>query len=95
MKSNAPDVSSVELVKELGKKGVIISAGSACSRGGDSKVLKAMSFNERERRCAVRVSFDMSHGKDEAKKVAKEIISESKRIKSINKKEVESFFNVR
>ena len=89
------DVSSVELVKELGKKGVIISAGSACSRGGDSKVLKAMSFNERERRCAVRVSFDMSHGKDEAKKVAKEIISESKRIKSINKKEVESFFNVR
>ena len=83
------DVSAVELVKKLSEQKIIISAGSACSKGGDSKVLKAMGFNERERRSAIRVSFGSNHKEKEAKKVAGSIIKHVKEIREQNNEELD------
>ena len=52
-------------------------------------MLSAMGFSERERRCAVRVSFDLGHDKDEALGLAEVIIRESKKIREENKQELE------
>ena len=84
------DVSAVDLIKKLQQEEIIISAGSACSKGGDSKVLKAMGFSERERRSAIRVSFDATHKIEDGKLVAMHIINQSKIIRELNNQEVEN-----
>jgi len=84
------DVSSVDLVKKLQEHDIVISAGSACTKGADSKVLKAMGFSERERRCAVRVSFDAKHSAEIGLKVARAMIEQAKLIRGKNLEELQS-----
>ncbi|MDR1734198.1 MAG: cysteine desulfurase [Oscillospiraceae bacterium] len=54
---SVPGLKSETMLNFLSERGICVSAGSACSRGKKSKVLKAMGLSEREIDGALRISL--------------------------------------
>jgi cysteine desulfurase len=67
-----PQKKSDEMVLALDKRGVACSAGSACTRDGGNKTLRALGF-EKEAEHAVRFSFDTDISREDAILVAEKI----------------------
>lgn len=64
-----PDISSHELVSFLSLHGIYLSAGSACTKGAPSHVLKAMNYDQSIISGALRISLSKYNTREDADKL--------------------------
>ncbi|NPA58437.1 MAG: aminotransferase class V-fold PLP-dependent enzyme, partial [Aquificae bacterium] len=79
-----PGVRGQEVVMALGRRGIAVSSGSACSSGGSlpSHVLTACGFGEREAVSGVRFSFGVDTTEEQVILTAEAVSDVYKRLKS-------------
>ncbi len=76
------------LVHELGKKGICISSGSACSSSSKeaSHVLQAMGYGESQAKCSLRFSLDIDNTREEIDVVLRVLASAVEQFRKMNLK---------
>ena len=72
-------------LEALGKKGIYISGGSACSKGELSHVLSAYGFSKERIRYALRISFSKDTTFEELDIFAETLKEEIRRLKAVIK----------
>lgn len=77
-----PGIKSEPMLNFLSSKGVCVSAGSACSKGKKSRVLKEMGLDDRRLESPIRISFSRYTTKEEISCLCEMIAQGKKEIRS-------------
>ena len=77
-----PGIKSEPMLNFLSSKGICVSAGSACSKGKKSKVLKEMGLDEKRLESPLRISFSRYTTKEEISCLCEMIAQGKKEIRS-------------
>ncbi len=78
-----PEITGQEMVMALGRKGIDVSSGSACSTGSPmpSHVLLAYGFSEKDALSGVRFSFGFYTEEEDIKKTVSTVVETYKKLK--------------
>jgi cysteine desulfurase len=90
-----PDVIATDIVVEAGKKGILISAGSACKTGSfePSKTLIAMGYTTNESLGMLRISFGFENSLEHCEESARVLIELIKNYQEKTKNKIKKILN--